>query len=458
MVQDHEVAADVVVVGGGISGLAAARAVHQAGYTAIVLERGDRVGGRMRTEIVDGVPIDLGAQFINGFYDATIALIDEVGLSPELAQRSQRAYLVDRGVVQGLWPAGELMSGHALSAVSKGRMLLLTAPLVAHWRQLSIVDLASSAALDRESAAQFLGRLTGKQTLDNFFAPLLRGLLYWDADTTGIAIVLAILKSFVKSRSGTYRMDGGIDQLPHALTTGIHAQTSSGVRKVTQADDGYLVTADGPDGEQQIAARGVLCATTATQVNAMMPWLPRAMASFFGSVSYTRTAILTFRVASDAKNYPRGALLFPVPAVKDIASINPRYEVVDGAPGQAAAAADDSGRLINVFLSDQGIADYDGLDDKELAAVTLKRVSELIGSNGWASAAELVHVHRWPEALPRYQPGHIEAVRQFRMAEAGLTGLAFAGDYLDGPYIDGAVRSGQSAARRLISWLGRPAS
>lgn len=453
MGQNHEVAADVVVVGGGIAGLAAARAVHQAGYTVTVLERGDRVGGRVRTEIVDGIPIDLGAQFISGFYDATIALIDELGLSPELKQRSQRAYLVDRGAVQGLWPAGELMSGHALSAVPKARMLLLTAPLVAHWRQLSIVDLTSSAAIDRESAAQFLGRLTGKQTLDNFFAPLLRGLLYWDADTTGIAIVLAILKSFVKSRSGTYRMDGGIDQLPHALTTGINAQTSSGVRKVTQTEDGYLVTADGPDGEQQIAARGVLCSTTATQVNAIMPWLPTAMASFFGSVSYTRTAILTFRVASDAKNYPRGALLFPVPAVKDIASINPRYEIVDGATG-----TDDSGRLINVFLSDQGIADHGGLDDKELAAVTLKRVSELIGSNGWASAAELVHVHRWPEALPRYQPGHIEAVRQFRIAEAGLTSLAFAGDYLDGPYVDGAVRSGQSAAQRLVAQLGRPAS
>lgn len=453
MLQDRKVAVDVVVVGGGISGLAAARAIHQHGYTVTVLERADRVGGRMRTEIVDGVSIDVGAQSINGFYDTTIALIDELGLSSELLPRSQRAYLVDNGAVQGLWPAGELLSGHALSALPKARMLLLTAPLLAHWRQLSIVDLASSAALDRQSAAQFLGRLTGKQTLDNFFAPLLRGLLYWDADTTGIGIVLAILKSFVTSRAGTYRLDGGIDQLPHTLSTGVHAQTSSCVRKVTQIDDGYLVTADSPDGEQQIAARGVLCATTATQVNGMMPWLPTAMARFFSSVTYTRTAILTFRVASDTRNYPRGALLFPVPAVMDIASINPRYEIVDGAPGQAATT-DDSGRLINVFLSDQGIADHGGLDDEELATFTLKRVSDLIGGDGWASAAELVHVHRWPEALPRYQTGHIEAVRQFRMAEAGLTGVAFAGDYLDGPYVDGAVRSGQSAARRLVAQLG----
>ena len=452
MSQDHKVVADVVVVGGGISGLAAARALHQAGYTVTVLERADRVGGRARTEIVHGVSIDVGAQFISAFYDATIALIDELGLSPELVRRSQRAYLVDQGAVQGLWPAGALMSGHALSSLPKARMLLLTAPLLAHWRQVNIADLESSAALDRESASQYLGRLTGQQSVDNFFAPLLRGLLYWDADTTGIAIVLAVLKSFV-TRSGTYRLDGGIDQLPHALSTGITVQTSSGVRSVTQTEGGYLVTADGPDGEQQIAAKGVLCATTATQVNAMMPWLPSAIAKFFSSVTYTRTAILTFRVASDTRNYPQGSLLFPVPAVTDIASINPRYEVVDGEADQAASA-DDPGRLINVFLSDQGVADYGGLDDEELAAFTLKRVSELTGGNSWASAAELVHVHRWPEALPRFQPGHIGAVRQFRIAEAGLTGVVFAGDYLDGPYIDGAVRSGQSAARRLIAQLG----
>ena len=456
MPQGHKPAADVVIVGGGVSGLAAARAVHQAGYIVTVLERADRVGGRVRTEIVDGVSIDVGAAFISKFYDATIALIDELGLSPELVRRSQRAYLVDRQAEQDLWPAGGLMSGHALSAVSKARLLLLAVPLLAHWRQLNIADLPSSAALDRRSAAQYLGRLAGRQSLDNFFAPLLRGLLYWDIDTTGIAIVLAILKALATT-SGTYRLDGGIDQLPHALSTGIKVHTSSRVRSVTQTDDGYLVTADGPDGEQQFAARAVLCATTATQVNAMMPWLSSAMAGFLSSVTYTRTAILTFRAASDTGDYPRGALLFPVPAVVDIASVNPLYEVVDAADGQTAAA-DDSGSLINVFLSDQGVADYGGLGDEELGAVAIKRVSDLIGENGWTSTSKLVHIHRWPEALPRFQPGHIEAVEQFRLAEAGLTGMTFAGDYLDGPYIDGAVRSGQSAARRLVAQLAPSAS
>jgi oxygen-dependent protoporphyrinogen oxidase len=455
MPQEHDLSADVVVVGGGIAGLAAARAVNQAGYAVTVLERDDRAGGRMRTDVVDGVSIDVGAQFISKFYDATITLIEEIGLSRELVQRSQRAYLVDQRVEQDLWPASGLMSGRAVSPVSKARLLLLAIPLLAHWRQLNISDLASSAALDRQSAARYLRRLTGQQNLDNFFAPLLRGLLYWDADTTGIAIVLDILKAFITT-SGTYRMEGGIDQFPHALSTGIDLQTRSVVRSISRTDDGYLVTADGLGGEQQIGTRGVLCATTATQVNAIMPWLPSAMQRFFGSITYTRTAVLTFRVASESENYPRGALLFPVPAVIDIASVNPRYEVVDSAASHAST--DDSSRLINVFLSDQGVADYGRLTDEELSAVVMKRVSDLIGANDWTSAAKLINVHRWAEALPRFQPGHIQAVQQFRLAEADLTDMTFAGDYLDGPYIDGAVRSGQSAARRLVAQLEPAAS
>lgn len=455
MPQEQIVSADVVVIGGGIAGLAAARVVHQADYSVIVLERDDREGGRMRTEVVNGVSIDVGAAFISKFYDATISLIEEIGLSRELVQRSQRAYLVKQQVEQDLWPASGLMSGNAISAVSKARLLLVAIPLLEHWRQLNIADLTTSAALDRQSATQYLSRLAGKQNVDNFFAPLLRGLLYWDADTTGIAIVLDILKAFITS-SGTYRMEGGIDQFPHALSTGINLRTGSAVRSINSTDDGYLVTADSLGEEQRIRARGVLCATTATQINAMMPWLPSEIQKFFGSITYTSTAVLTFQVASDTGNYPRGALLFPVPAVMDIASVNPRYEVVDSSTSHAAV--DDSSRLINVFLSDQGVADYGKLADEELGAVVMRRVSDLIGTNDWTSTAKLINVHRWAEALPRFQPGHIKAVREFLLAEAGLSKMTFAGDYIDGPYIDGAVRSGQNAAGRLITQLKPTAS
>src|SRR5271155_2052244 len=87
MTEDHNAAADVIVVGGGLSGLAAAHAARQAGLGVQVLERSERIGGRVRTENVGGVYIEVGAAFISKFYDATIALIEELGLAPELVRR-----------------------------------------------------------------------------------------------------------------------------------------------------------------------------------------------------------------------------------------------------------------------------------------------------------------------------------------------------------------------------------
>ncbi len=57
----------VVVIGGGIAGLAAARVLHAAAIEVVVIERGESVGGRVRSVMVDDTPVDLGAQFIAPF-------------------------------------------------------------------------------------------------------------------------------------------------------------------------------------------------------------------------------------------------------------------------------------------------------------------------------------------------------------------------------------------------------
>ncbi len=57
---------DVVVVGAGVSGLAAARAFSNQGLKVIVIEARNRIGGRVWTDFVDGWPLDLGASWIYG--------------------------------------------------------------------------------------------------------------------------------------------------------------------------------------------------------------------------------------------------------------------------------------------------------------------------------------------------------------------------------------------------------
>lgn len=71
--------ADVVIVGAGFAGLAAARELDKRGRDVVVLEGRDRVGGRSSTATIAGVPVDLGGTFVGPTQDAVIAMADELG-------------------------------------------------------------------------------------------------------------------------------------------------------------------------------------------------------------------------------------------------------------------------------------------------------------------------------------------------------------------------------------------
>ena len=101
---------DVIIIGAGVAGLAAARDLSHAGLSVVVLEARSRVGGRIFTkyEPDSTLPIELGAEFIHGKSKEIFSIIEEAHL--EVEEVTGRHWFVDRGKLSGsgeFWSAVE---------------------------------------------------------------------------------------------------------------------------------------------------------------------------------------------------------------------------------------------------------------------------------------------------------------------------------------------------------------
>lgn len=89
-----EKAYPVIIIGAGISGLAASLSLTKKGINHIILEGRDRIGGRMTETILDGVPIHLGASYVHlaKMKNAVISFMKENHLKYESAHGDSDIY------------------------------------------------------------------------------------------------------------------------------------------------------------------------------------------------------------------------------------------------------------------------------------------------------------------------------------------------------------------------------
>ena len=133
-----ERACDVAIVGAGLAGLAAARALVAAGVEPLVLEARDRVGGRTWTaRAASGIPIDNGGQWIGPGQRRIIALADELGLATFKTYDSGLNVQYRNGeriTYSGAIPTGDpLASADVIEAMLTLNMMAMTVPLESPW-------------------------------------------------------------------------------------------------------------------------------------------------------------------------------------------------------------------------------------------------------------------------------------------------------------------------------------
>jgi phytoene dehydrogenase-like protein len=448
---------DVVVVGAGVSGLAAARRLIDAGVSVTVLEAAPYIGGQMATDRVDGFRLDRTAQFLNTSYPELRRTpgLEGLALAPlspgvlvHSGGRGQR--FAEARSTRGPLTTARALASAARAPISGARTSLggarasfggTRAPLGSALAPLgSALDHARASALLNRLAAIPTTRLLARpeqrtadalaarglscRTVDGFLRPLLTALLSDPDLTTSSRCADLALRGFARGR--LCLPAGGASTVPELLAAGLPPGTvRTGVRALAASTTSVETAEHGP-----LPCRAVLVATGARAAAELLPGL-------------------------------RLPGFHPVTVLHHTADVSPLAEptlVLDGdrrGPVSHTAViseADPSrtppGRVL-ITSTVLGPASHEPLTALDKAARA--QLGELYGTpaNGW----QLLAAHHDPEAVPAMRAPH-----DLRRPVRVLSGLYVCGDHRDTSTVQGALVSGRRAAHAALRDFGiRPA-
>lgn len=459
--------AHVVVVGGGIAGLAAAWELVRGGARVTLLEASGRLGGKLHADEIAGVPVDLGAESVLARRPEAVALARETGLGGDL---EPPAVLGAR-----VWTRGRLRplpSGHFMGVPGDLRPLaasgLLSAAGLARLpldHVLPRTDVGTDIAVGRYVAARL-----GHEVVDRLVEPLLGGVYAGDAYEISLRAAVPQLfaaardaRSLIGAARGLQRkaaaagpagpvfngIRGGVGRLPLAVAEACRAagatiETGAAVRELrrTGARGWQLALAD-----RTLTADAVVLAAPAPAAARLLAAESPAAAAELGTVEYAGMALVTMAFRRrDLPGLPRssGFLVPPVDGrtIKASTFSSHKWGWLDEAGGDTFVLRTSVGRY-----GDEAVLTR---DDTDLVRLSREDLGE---ATGLRAAPVAARVTRWEAGLPQYAVGHTDRVRRIREQVGKLPGLAVCGAVFDGVGIPACVGSGRAAAAGVLRTL-----
>ena len=463
----------VIVVGGGISGLAAAHRIVERGMGRVdvtLFEASPRLGGVIATERI-------GNRLLEGGPDSLIVekpwaaeLCRRIGLGDELIPPnagSRRTLVVHRGRLEPLPDAFQLMAPGRIGPFLRTPILSWPGKLAA-LKDLVLPRGGPPPGGD-ESLASFVRRRLGQEVLERIAQPLIGGIYTADPETLSLAatmprflemerthrsVIAALLRqNRHASAAGTsgarfalfLTLRGGIGTLVDALASRLPqgtVRTGTPVAGLDREPEAWRVRlADGSSEH----ADAVVMALPAPRAAEVLGGVDASLASGMRENQYASSAIVSLVYRRADLPRPVDAFGFVVPHVEGRRLIAASFSSVKF-PGRVP----DGELVVRVFVGGALQPDLFRLDDEEIARATREELRDLLGVR---SEPLLTRIWRHPESMPQYRVGHPSRVAALRERAGRHPGLALAGNAYEGVGLADCVKSGEAAADALLAEL-----
>ncbi len=470
----------IVIAGAGVAGLSIAWAIRQRApdVDIVVLERGPRAGGNIRTERIDGYVCEWGP---DGFLDnapATLALVRELGLSSRLLPSNDAArkrYIYRHGQLSPVpTSVGAFLKTPLLS--TRGKLRILWEPC------------AATRHDEDESILEFARRRIGNEAASVFVDPMVSGIFAGNAETLSLKACFPRMRQIEDDHGGLVRgllatrrsrkpgdsigtpsgqltsFVGGMSDLIDGFTTALAPaiRTSVPVSAVGRRGAASRLSPAGEPWRRYLIStpQGVLDADAvvlsgpAAESAAILGDLDPALAIVLDSIPTAPLAVvcLGYDAAEVQSQCRLDGFGFLVPREEGVRILGALWET-----SIYPYRAPEGKALLRVMIGGARDSEAISLDDAELCRIVgeeLRRTMKL------TAAPELVRVIRHPRGIPQYVKGHLAKGHQIDTLLKAHPGLLLAGNSYRGVSINSCIADAASvadAALEAVSTTRRPA-
>lgn len=470
----HESSSDVIVIGAGITGLAAAYELTRRGVRPLVFEAGSRAGGLIRTERAGGFTIEAGPDSVLASKPAALDLVRELGLESAIQTvRPPGGAFVLRGLTLYPLPKPSVL-GIPRTWAGLARYALLSPAARA---RVALEPLVPARRGDDESIGSFFRRRFGAASVDLIAQPLLGGIHAGDIETLSMQSLFPRLLDLERTHGSVMRapidpppvrsglqpgstpflsLRGGMGTLVAALESALGPGTircNSPVAGIERGAQGWRV------GER--LARAVIVAAPASAAAALLAPIDAEAAGLCARVPYVSTA-------SIALAWPRAAIAHPLSGTGFVVARRPssrsgrsrarsrddrgdvRITACTWVSSKWEGRAPEGTALLRAFIGGAHDPDVLSLSDEALADLVRNDLQRVLGIT---APPMLSRVHRWPRAGAQHLVGHLARVETIERRLGALGGLFVAGSGFRAVGIPDCIADARRVAAAAAEYL-----